>query len=70
MKLPNADKAIITREKIEDYLLNALHPDNGGKAPFFLALGFSRDDWQELASALRQIAGNCRVSNSVASPHG
>jgi hypothetical protein len=33
MKLPNADKAIIDREKIADYLLNPAHPDNGGKAP-------------------------------------
>jgi hypothetical protein len=70
MKLPNADKAIVSRETIEDYLLNALHPDNGGKALFFLALGFRQEDWQRLGSALRQIAGDYSVSNNVASPHG
>ncbi|HVU27152.1 MAG TPA: hypothetical protein VHG71_05380 [Verrucomicrobiae bacterium] len=35
MKLPNADKAIVERDKIENYLLDASHPDNGGKAQFF-----------------------------------
>jgi hypothetical protein len=70
MKLPNADQAIVEREKIGDYLLNTEHPDNGGKAAFFLALGFSRDRWQQMAAALRQVAGNCPVSNNVASPHG
>ena len=35
MKLPNAEKAVVEREKLADYLLNAAHPDNGGKAAFF-----------------------------------
>ena len=33
MKLPNAENAVVEREKIADYLLNPAHPDNGGKAP-------------------------------------
>lgn len=33
MKLPHAEKATVEREKIVDYLLNATHPDNAGKAP-------------------------------------
>jgi len=41
MKLPNAERAVVDREKIEEYVLNAAHPDNGGKAAFFLALGFT-----------------------------
>ena len=52
MKLPNLDNAIIDREKIVDYLLNAAHPDNGGKAEFFHSLGFDRDNWQEFTEAL------------------
>ena len=39
MKLPNAEKAVVERTKITDYLLNAAHPDNGGKAEFFGGLG-------------------------------
>jgi hypothetical protein len=32
MKLPDADNAIVERQKILAYLLNAAHPDNEGKA--------------------------------------
>ena len=56
MKLPNADTALIQREKIADYLLNAAHPDNNGKAEFFEAFGFRLDGWETLARALRQSA--------------
>jgi hypothetical protein len=43
MKLPNSNLAIVEREKVFKYLLNVSHPDNGGKAVFFAALGFSRE---------------------------
>jgi hypothetical protein len=43
VKLPGADKAVVSREKIVDYLHDAAHPDNGGKAEFFAQLGFRRD---------------------------
>ena len=46
MKLPDADKLVVAREKIADYLLNAAHPDNGGKAQFFERLGFRRKEWR------------------------
>jgi hypothetical protein len=70
MKLPNADKAIVEREKIVACLLNATHPDNGGKAQFFLGLGFNQADWQPLAAALRKAGENPSVSKILASPHG
>ena len=70
MKLPNAHLALVEREKIVDYLLNAAHPDNAGKAPFFFALGFSRDDWQPLAVALARLAEATEVLKSMESPHG
>jgi len=53
MKLPNAEHAIIEREKVANYLLNSGHPDNGGKAPYFEASGFHRDAWHVFAEALR-----------------
>jgi len=37
MRLPNAHFAVVDREKITEYLLNSEHPDNGGKAAFFIA---------------------------------
>src|SRR5262245_14368770 len=70
MKLPQAAAAIITKEKICDYLLNHEHPDNGGKAAFFRALGFDAKDWQSLAASLREIIQTTDVAKSLVSPHG
>ena len=70
MRLPNAQAAIVAEEKIRDYLLKAAHPDNGSKAAFFLALGFSREEWATLAAALRQMAERSEVAQRVVSPHG
>lgn len=70
MKLPNAGVVKIEREKIADYLLNADHPDNGGKAAFFVALGFHRDDWEPLANTLRMLAITYSVTRSMESAHG
>ena len=53
MKMPKADLAVVHGEKITEYLLNPAHPDNGGKAVFFLKLGFTWDERQTLAAALR-----------------
>jgi hypothetical protein len=65
MKLPNAEKAVVEREKIEDYLLNAAHPDNGGKAAFFAGLGFRRANWEELAKALRMAATQAEITQNM-----
>ena len=70
MKLPNADKSVIERAKIVDYLLNAAHPDNGGKAKFFEEMGFRREKWEALALALRTLAVETNVAQSFNSAHG
>jgi len=70
MKLPNAERAVVEREKIADYLLNPAHPDNGGKAAFFLALGYKRDDWPSLAAALRRLAVATEAAKSMETAHG
>lgn len=51
MMLPNAHIALVEREKMTEYLLNAAPPDNGGKVPFFKALGFEPEKWEALAAA-------------------
>ena len=51
--LPNADRATIPAEKLRDFLLNRLHPQNRGRARLFAALGYEPDDWQRLADDLR-----------------
>jgi hypothetical protein len=70
MKLPNAQLSVVEPEKILDYILNSAHPDNGGKARFFLGLGFQRDEWRPLAAAFRKLAEGQLVAKSMASPHG
>jgi Domain of unknown function (DUF6883) len=51
------------------HLLNAGHPDNGGKAAFFEALAFSRAEPGLLVEALRGIAGG-DTAGRVTSDHG
>jgi hypothetical protein len=70
MKFPNAQRAVVSRKKIEDYLLNPAHPDNGGKAEFFTQLGFRRNRWEVLAAALKALVENDQVTIATESPHG
>ena len=70
MKLPNARLALIAKEKIVDYLLNAAHPDIGGKAVFFASLGFRMAEWEVMARALRELAKKNPLIESLESPHG
>ena len=70
MRLPSANLAIVEREKITDYLLNAEHPDNGGKAAFFIGLDFSREDSSTFKDALRKLALLGDVTESMETVHG
>jgi hypothetical protein len=54
MKLPNAKKAVVEREKITDYLLNPAHRFGASKARFFTHFGFHMATWEQLAQALRE----------------
>jgi hypothetical protein len=70
VRLPNVQFAVVEAEKVVDYLLNPAHPDNSGKALFFLGLGFRRDEWRSLAAAFQKEAEGHLVAKSMASPHG
>lgn len=70
MRLPQGERALVERKKIQAYLLNREHPDNGGKADFFSRLGFSAQDWITFAAALRLLAIKCDVTSIVESKHG
>jgi hypothetical protein len=52
--IPGADRALINRRKLHDYLLSSEHPIGRFKARFFAALGFGPHNWEELESALRE----------------
>ncbi len=55
MKLPNADFAIIDREKLRNYCLNQNHPRGKHKARVFeSALGLTVSDTEELISEIRK----------------
>jgi uncharacterized protein DUF6883 len=54
VKLPNAEKAIVERNKIADYLLNSAHRYGAAKERFFTAFGFRANRWEILAEALRE----------------
>ncbi|HEX8422608.1 MAG TPA: hypothetical protein VF634_04315 [Pyrinomonadaceae bacterium] len=47
--LPNYEKAVILRDKLEGYVLNPTHDEGKHKARVFKsALGFEQSDWEEL----------------------
>jgi hypothetical protein len=70
MMLPNAEKAVVAEAKVIDYLLNPAHLDGATKARFFVALGFSRDEWEVLAGRLRHLAETAVIASTVESVHG
>lgn len=56
MPVPGAERAIVEPRKIRDYLLSATHPVGRFKAAFFSSLGYTSEDWGQLASDLREFA--------------
>ncbi len=70
MKLPNAARGLVEYDKIVSYLMNPTHPEGAGKAGFFQALGFQREEWQLLAEALLLVAVEGNVEQVIESIHG
>jgi len=63
VKLPQADKAIVPREKLIDYILSESHPVGSSKAKFFRGLGFDETNVGKLAKSLLRIAKENDVKN-------
>jgi len=53
LQIPNADRAVIDPAKLHAYLLSHSHPIGRFKAPFFLSLGYSSENWRQLEADLR-----------------
>jgi Domain of unknown function (DUF6883) len=53
MTVPNANHAIITTEKLTDYLLNVSHKRGAAKARLLLSVGYRSDAPQVLEADLR-----------------
>ena len=58
MKIPNADRAIVPREKLQDYLLSPTHPVGRFKAAFFGSIGYTQVDWEALEHQIRRLLDN------------
>lgn len=70
VKLPNAECARVERRKLVDYLLNLSSPQGRGKARFFLARGFTPEEWQEMRQAFLRHALENDVSSTRLTEHG
>lgn len=56
MRIPNAEEAFIPPSKLFDYLLSPSHPEGGAKAAFYEAVGYTKDNVDELEEQLLAIA--------------
>lgn len=70
MSLPRADIAVVEPAKIRDYLLSTTHPVGRFKAVFFVALGYSREQWEVLGNDLLALARTETAAPGELSPHG
>jgi hypothetical protein len=70
MTLPNADAAIVPKEKLVGYLLSSAHNTGRAKAAFLRRFGFVPDAWEVLASALRQHAEAHDVASAESTVFG
>jgi hypothetical protein len=70
MKMPDAEAAVVPPAKVTEYLLNAAHPGNRGKAAVFAAFGFSSASWLELSTALKRHAIEGEVTKRVETVYG
>jgi aspartate/tyrosine/aromatic aminotransferase len=62
MKLPNAEKAYVEKQKLTGYLLNLSHPVGFSKAKFFRANGFNESNVAYFENELLKLA----IQNEVA----
>lgn len=70
MKLPNADRAEATPEKITGYPLSREHPDGRNKAAYFEGFGYTADPWEILAYDLKRHAADHEVTLERPNPFG
>jgi hypothetical protein len=57
MKL-DAVAAVISADKLRDYLLSPIHPIGRYKSAFFRSHGYTQEQWQVLEKDLRAILAN------------
>jgi hypothetical protein len=60
--LLNAHAAIISTDKLRDYLLSSTHPIGRYKSAFFRSLGYAQEDWPVLERDLRETLSSEALS--------
>ena len=68
--IPNADRAVIDREKLRGYVLSSTHPVGRFKARFFAALGYTPDQWRQFETDLRSQHLSQAADPPESGPHG
>lgn len=61
MKLPGGDAAVVSRSKLQRYLLSPTHPVGRTKARFFAACGYRLADASRLRQELLRIAAEDEI---------
>lgn len=69
-RLPLAEQAIVSPDKVLYYLLSETHPIGKHKARVFTQYGFSRENWEVLAATLRQHALDNPLVQTDSTPYG
>ncbi len=70
MSFPDAEFAIVSDDKLRQYLLNPSHSVGGPKAAWFASLGYTLENADELRTALIEVAKANDVFRSTPSPYG
>ena len=70
MKLPDSARAIVSPQKIADYLLSPSHRAGKSKAAFFCAFGFSVQNWVTMSKALLRHAEENPVRERTETAYG
>jgi hypothetical protein len=70
MKLPNSNRALISRDKLINYVLSETHTTGKFKAKFFRKLGFNETNFQIFENSLLKLAKAEEVKEETTSQFG
>jgi hypothetical protein len=70
LQIPNAERAVIEPAKLQAYLLSRDHAIGRFKAAFFLALGYSPENWRQLEQDLRSQHLSQGATTEEQTPYG
>jgi len=68
--VPENDKAIVSIEKVRDYLLSPYHPVGKFKARFFYNIGYTQNDWEKFSEDIKNLLLNGEVEKKEITDYG